>query len=358
MKKRTQISTLLLLAATILSISSAATDRYTWQPDVLGDGYEMRHVDQGTDYTGPVISTIIRKLCPPEPDGASVRRGVLYVHGFNDYFFQKEMGDRFVSHGYDFYAVDLRRYGRSLTAGQKPFDVRDMRSYFPDIDSALTVMERSGIDEVILMGHSTGGLTTAYFESRCHPEIIKALILNSPFLDWNQGWKERLIPAVCLLGKLFPDFKIPQGQSTAYAESLLRQYHGEWSYNTDWKLIQSPPVTAGWVRAITEAQDALRDGRADIRIPVLLLYSDKSIGGSEWTPEHNRADGVLDVNDIRKYGRELGPDVTCAKVIGGMHDLVLSAPGVREALYRYIFGWLDRTLPEESTLCQPMRQAS
>lgn len=358
MKKRTLISTLLLLAATILSISSAATDRYTWQPDVLGDGYEMRHVDQGTDYTGPVISTIIRKLCPPEPDGASVRRGALYVHGFNDYFFQKEMGDRFVSHGYDFYAVDLRRYGRSLTAGQKPFDVRDMRSYFPDIDSALTVMERSGIDEVILMGHSTGGLTTAYFESRCHPEIIKALILNSPFLDWNQGWKERLIPAVCLLGKLFPDFKIPQGQSTAYAESLLRQYHGEWIYNTDWKLIQSPPVTAGWVRAITEAQDALRDGRADIRIPVLLLYSDKSISGGDWTPEHNRADGVLDVNDIRKYGRELGPDVTCAKVIGGMHDLVLSAPGVRKALYRYIFGWLDRTLPEESAARPPMRQAS
>ena len=80
--------------------------------------------------------------------------------------------------------------------------------------------------------------------------------------------------------------------------------------------------------------------------------------GVPTSPEHNRADGVLDVNDIRKYGRELGPDVTCAKVIGGMHDLVLSEPGVREALYRYIFGWLDRTLPEESALCQPMRQAS
>ncbi len=252
------------------------------------------------------------------------------------------MGDRFVEHGYNFYAVDLRRYGRSLVKGDKPFDIRDMSSYFQDIDSALVIMKRQGITEIILIGHSTGGLTSAYFESRCHPEAIKALILNSPFLDWNLGWKERLIPAISLLGKIWPSFKISQGMSTAYAESLLKQYHGEWTYRTDWKFIQSPPVTAGWVRAITRAQKALRDGKADIRIPILLLYSSASVDGSDWTPEHNRADGVLDVKDIKKYGMELGPDVTCAKVEGGMHDLVLSAKDVREPLYRYIFAWLAR----------------
>lgn len=346
MKKHICLPILLLLTLAVQSFGANAKTLSTdWQPDILGNGYEMRHVDQGSDYTGRVISTIIRKLSPTDSTKTGAHRGVLYVHGFNDYFFQQEMGDRFVSHGYDFYAVDLRRYGRSLTTGQKPFDVRDMSSYFPDIDSALVVMERSGISEVILMGHSTGGLTTAYFESRCHPEIIKALILNSPFLDWNQGWKERIIPAVSLLGKFLPDFKIPQGLSTAYAESLLKDYHGEWSYNTNWKFIQSPPVTAGWIRAITEAQKALRDGRADIRIPILLLYSSQSISGSEWPPEHNRGDGVLDVADIKKFGSELGPYVTCVKVMGGLHDLVLSAPEIRQPLYRYIFNWLDRTLP-------------
>ena len=156
------------------------------------------------------------------------------------------------------------------------------------------------------MGHSTGGLTSAYFESRCHPKEIKALILNSPFLDWNLGWKERIIPAVCMLGKLFPNFKISQGISTAYAESLLKDYHGEWNYRTDWKFTQSPPVTAGWVRAITQAQKGLRNGKADIRIPILLLYSSRSVNGEEWTPEHNRADGVLDVNDIKNMACNSG----------------------------------------------------
>ena len=32
--------------------------------------------------------------------------------GFNDYFFQAEMGRQFADSGYNFYAVDLRRYGR------------------------------------------------------------------------------------------------------------------------------------------------------------------------------------------------------------------------------------------------------
>ncbi|WP_290088729.1 alpha/beta hydrolase [uncultured Duncaniella sp.] len=335
----------IILSAILISIALQAFTQSSegWKPDILGDGYEMRHVSHPSDYTGEVVSTIIRKLCPDVSiDSTRTHRGVLYVHGFNDYFFQAEMGDRFVKHGYDFYAVDLRRYGRSITTGERNFDVRSLSDYFPDIDSALVAMSRSGLSEIILMGHSTGGLTSAYFESRCHPKEIKALILNSPFLDWNLGWKERIIPAVCMLGKLFPNFKISQGISTAYAESLLKDYHGEWNYRTDWKFTQSPPVTAGWVRAITQAQKGLRNGKADIRIPILLLYSSRSVNGEEWTPEHNRADGVLDVNDIKKYGMQLGPDVTCVRVEGGLHDLVLSSPEVREPLYRYIFNWLSR----------------
>lgn len=309
-----------------------------WQPDLLGDGYQMTRISHHEDYDGPVVSTIIRKLTA---DSAATGRGVLYVHGFNDYFFQKEMGDQFTEHGYDFYAVDLRRYGRSILPGQKPFDVRSLDSYFPDIDSCLSVMKQSGVKEIILMGHSTGGLTTAYFESRQHPAIIKALILNSPFLDWNLGWEEDLIPAISFIGKYFPSLEIKQGKSEAYAESLLKGRHGEWTYHTDWKMPQSAPVTAGWIRAITLAQDALRDGKARIMVPVLLMYSAKSVGGGEWTPEHNRADGVLDVAEIKRYGLMLGSNVTCCRVEGGLHDLMLSAPQVRRPLYRFIFNWLE-----------------
>ncbi|MEK8226237.1 alpha/beta hydrolase [Oerskovia sp. M15] len=48
------------------------------------------------------------------PGGGLRRRAVLYVHGFVDYFFQAHLGDAFEEHGYAFYAIDLRGYGRSL----------------------------------------------------------------------------------------------------------------------------------------------------------------------------------------------------------------------------------------------------
>ncbi len=64
-----------------------------WQPDMLGHGLEMRYVDQGRDYAGSVRCTIVRLLS--DCDGGS-KRGVLYIHGFNDYFFQWQMAERFV----------------------------------------------------------------------------------------------------------------------------------------------------------------------------------------------------------------------------------------------------------------------
>ncbi len=329
---------LILIAVLLWPLRSAAG---LWTSDAADTDstYFRRTVIHPDDYSGKVVSTIIRKGTP-DPD----KPGVLYVHGFNDYFFNTEMGDEFASHGYNFYAVDLRKYGRSLLPGQKRYEARSLEEYFPDIDSALVDMERSGISRIVLMGHSTGGLITALYMSRSKSRAarsIDALILNSPFLDWNLGWKEKIIWAVSALGKLFPNMKIPQGASQAYAESLLSRYHGRWNYDTDKKLTQSPDVTAGWVRAITLAQKALRDGKADIRVPILLMYSAESVDGSDWTEEHNEADGVLDVNDIRKYGLMLGPDVTCVKVVGGLHDLTLSSRGLVIPLYRRIFDWLS-----------------
>ncbi len=309
-----------------------------WVPDVLADGYEMRYVDQPDDYAGKVRCTIVRKL-----SGCASDRGVLYVHGFNDYFFQSEMGDRFVDSCYNFYAVDLRKYGRSIMPGQKMFQVRDMKEYFADIDSALSQMRRDGNKEVVLMGHSTGGLTTSLYMNDNPDTLVKALILNSPFLDWNQSkFQEKfLIPVVRGVARLFPDIAIPQGGGDMYARSLLSGYGGEWHYDTSWKLMESPDVDTGWIRAIDVAQGIIQDD-PDIRVPILLMHSDRSVKKGDPESMYSRADAVLDVEDISRYGRRLGPEVTEVTVRGGLHDLVLSRKEVRNPLFEYIFLWLDR----------------
>lgn len=308
-----------------------------WIPDILGDGYEMRYVSQPDDYSGKVRSTIVRKL-----SRCGGRRGVLYVHGFNDYFFQKEMGDRFVDSCYNFYAVDLRKYGRSLIEGQKAFQVRDMHEYFADIDSAVMCMKCDGIDEIVLMGHSTGGLTTSLYMNENPPAEIKALVLNSPFLDWNQSkFQERiLIPVVDCIGGLLPGIGISQGDSRAYSESLLKKYGGEWDYDTSLKYEVSPDVDTGWIRAIDQAQ-AIIQNDPFIKVPVLLMHSDRTAKAGDAPEVYSVSDAVLDVGDISRYGRRLGPLVTEITVKGGLHDLVLSKSEVRNALYDYMFRWLS-----------------
>ena len=338
------LHTLLIRGAAALGLFAFSTSLSAadWLPDSLGRGFEKSYVAQPDDYAGSVRCTVVRY--DARGAAAKSRKGILYIHGFNDYFFQKEMAQQFVSHGYRFYAVDLRRYGRSLMPGQKPFLVRKISEYFADIDSALRIMTDAGIDSIAIMGHSTEGLVASCYMEHNPPTAVRALILNSPFLEWNLVLPARiLVPAIAGLGRIFPSLTIPQSGSV-YGESLDARWHGEWSYNRAWKLHDSSDVDAGWIRAIERAQFSLKRHPYAIKVPILLMYSARSYKGDKWTPEAQRADAVLDVADIRRVGMRLGHKVTPLEVEGGMHDLILSSPDVRYPLYDRIFAWLSENL--------------
>jgi len=118
----------------------------------------------------------------------------------------------FASNGYNFYAVDLRKYGRSLIAGQKMFQVRRLDEYFADINATIKIMTDDGNRAVALLGHSTGGLTTSLYMTKEPAPVIQALILNSPFLDWNLSpfMRKGVMPVVSILGRFMPGVKLPQ----------------------------------------------------------------------------------------------------------------------------------------------------
>lgn len=313
----------------------------TWQNDILDDNYEMRYVDQGSDYSGPVRSTIVRKQSKCGNDKA-----VLYIHGYNDYFFQKEMGDRFVDSCYNFYAVDLRKYGRSILPDQKKFEARDLHEYFADIDSALSQIRRDGNNEIVLIGHSTGGLISSLYMNEHKDSIdndIKGLILNSPFLEWNfkPFMRKFVIPAFGSLHNIFPKLSVSQDSNSFYQQSLLTKYHGEWDYNQDWKVFKPEKIESSWVHAISDAQKKLKNN-ADIKVPILLMHSSGSVSGDSWSPDFLNNDAVLNVDDISRIGRQLGDNVDEVTIKNGLHDLILSSPESREQAYQSIFTWLDK----------------
>lgn len=311
------------------------TDKQIWKPDVLGPGFEMTYVQQPDDYSGKVRCTVVRR-CADAPSN----RAILYVHGFSDYFFHKEMAEMFAGNGYNFYAVDLRKYGRSLLPGQRMFQVRDIYEYFADIDAAIGIIGSDGNSEAVLLGHSTGGLTTSLYMTEAPSPMIKALMLNSPFLAWNMPplIRDVAIPAVGMLGRFMPNVHVHQKADRGYAESLSQEYGGEWSCRKDWKPDVMPDPDMGWVRAIDKAQKELR--KRKIGVPVLLMHSAASVRKGDGPEKYRGADAILDVKSISKYGRLFGPDVTEVNFEGGLHDLALSRKDVRAKMYEVMLGWL------------------
>ena len=71
---------------------------------------------------------------------------LLYLHGWNDYFFQTELARQISRLGGAFYALDLRRYGRSLREGQMPGWITSLTDYDEEISLALAAIrsERGG----------------------------------------------------------------------------------------------------------------------------------------------------------------------------------------------------------------------
>ena len=310
--------------------------------DILGTGYECRTLDLGNDDEGPVVATLVRRR-PAQPTG----RAVLYVHGLSDYFFQTHLAEFFTDRGWDFYAIDLRKYGRSLLPHQTPNFCRDLTEYFPELDAAAKIIrEENGNRTLLAIGHSTGGLIVALWaHARRRAGIVDGLFLNSPFFDLNASWLVRR-PGLAVLSQLarwIPYRPVPRGVHPVYGESLHAAYHGEWQYDLVWKPMGGFPVRIGWLAAIRRAQRQVRAG-LDIPVPVLVGSSDRTFRGTRWDESAMAADSVLDVEHISRWAPKLGRHVTIVRFDGALHDLILSRPAVRERVFAELDRWITAFL--------------
>jgi alpha-beta hydrolase superfamily lysophospholipase len=271
---------------------------------------------------------------------------VLYVHGFNDYFFQEEMAERFIKEGYNFYAVDLRKYGRSWLPHQKINNVRDLSEYFADLDTVLATIKNEGSDKVLLSGHSLGGLVVAlYANARQGKELFSAVLLNSPLFDMptKSGLKKTALPLIVKRAEKHPETGIDAGLNPLYGESLHKDAHGEWSYSLGYKPHIAPPVNFGWMRAVHLGQEKVAQG-LQINKPVLVLHAAKSVDEKKWSDLMFTGDAVLDVAEIELQARNIIGQYSIQAVPGGMHDLILSKMPVRDEVYSTIFNWAKRTV--------------
>lgn len=312
-----------------------------WQTDILGAGFEQLTINLKDDYEGKAIATLIRRLNPATTSNTAI----LYIHGFNDYFFLQEMGIRFNSAGYNFYALDLRKYGRSHLPHQKFNDTRNLKDYYEEINKAIEILKAQN-QKIILMGHSTGGLiVTLFAKDNTKKSKFDGVILNSPFFDFNMSSKilEKLIPFASAVGKLFPSIKVSDVLHKEYGESLHKDYEGEWDYNLEWKPSTPPPISLGWLRAICKGHKELRK-KFTINEPVLVLHSARTITDKLDKIQMHSMDAVLSVADIKRVASHIEGDVQITAIAGGMHDLILSKKEVRDGVYQAMFDWLQKNI--------------
>lgn len=317
-----------------------------WIPDELGEGYEQHTIPLGADPDGEgqVEATLVRRT-----PGESYDAAVLYVHGFSDYFFQRELAEFFAERGFAFYALDLRKCGRSRREGQTGHYVSDLALYDAELEESLAIIrDETGGKPVVLAAHSTGGLILPLWLDRLNTRPggttgagIVGAVFNSPWLDlqgapWMRSVGTRAIAA---MARVKPKSIMKLPPTDAYGSSLHVSANGEWDFNTAFKPLQGFPVSFGWLTAIRRGHAALHKG-LDIGVPSLVLRSTRSRFARTYTADVDNADAVLDVKQIARWSGCLGDQVTVVPIEGARHDVFVSKEEPRKAAYAAVDAWL------------------
>jgi len=325
--------------------------RDAWRPDSLLDGFESLDLPLAVDPLPgepdePLVGTLVRRA---DPALRASRRAILSLHGWNDYFFHVHVAEFAEREGFAFYALDLRRYGRSHREGQFFGYIGSLEDYAAELDAALAVLEDAH-DEVALMGHSTGGLTASLWAS-ANPGRVSGLMLNSPWLDLHgpPAFASVLKPLLAPVSRRSPTrvLPMPENEHMVYARSIHTTLGGEWDYSLDLKSPTPRPILAGWLRAVLHGHASVARGLS-IECPVIVATSSQTAFLRRFSPRAREADVVLDVERVAAAAWRLGPHVTLVRVEGGLHDLSLSREPARTAYLEALSTWLQAYLPGDT----------
>ena len=326
-----------------------------WQPDVLPGFWQLTiPLGPDPDGEGDIVATLLRRgeACTPR----SATDAVLAVHGYTDYFFHTELAEHFIRRGFAFYALDLRKCGRSWRSGQTPHFTTDLTCYDAELDRALAIVgeETNSADpaRVLVYGHSAGGLIVSLWLDRMRHRSpsgataragVAGLVLNSPFLDLPGPMMVRwpttsaLIAAIARVGGK----RVARAPGDGgYGASLHRDYHGEFDYNLQWKPTGGFPITFGWLDAVRRGQEQLHRG-LDVGVPNLILRSDHSVTQATDPAGLECGDAVLNVAHIARWAGCIGNRSTIVPVTNAKHDVFLSMPQPRQVAYQLLDNWLD-----------------
>ena len=153
--------------------------------------------------------------------------------------------------------------------------------------------------------------------------------------------KKIALPRLSQLAKAFPDLLFPSRLNKFYVTSLHQFYHGEWLFNLEWKQPKMPLVRLSFIRAIYLAQQTLHQG-ITLNIPTLIMHSHQTRYPLRFNKDAQTSDVILDIEDMKKWGKTIKGDVQFYEAHNALHDVVLSKRPVRQAVYQKLFEWIEQ----------------
>ena len=258
-------------------------------------------------------------------------RVLVVAHGFAEHSGRYEaFGRWFAESGCAVHAYDHQGHGRSM--GPRNY-VACFADYLDDLGAFLEVVvrEHPGLD-VVLVGHSMGGLITAGFTRECKPDVLGVVLSGpalalAPALSGPRLWFVKLLRHVA--PRLLTDAGLP-------AAGLSRDPEVQRLYEED-PLVDTR-VTPALALAMLEAGERTAAGGEEVEVPMLLL--------------HGADDPLCSPSGSEAFFASL-PEGSAPpsqmKVYPGLLHEIFNEPE-REEVFADLLGWV-RSLEE----CRPSR---
>ncbi len=322
---------------------------WNWEPDILGEGFTRRALMMRDGFSAMLVRYQPKRSFREQLQAPLRSVSLLYVHGWSDYFFQRELAQVLAAAGVNFYALDLRHYGRNLpldAASGKghattPGFTTDLEDYSQEFDAAISIIARENRGtKLVLLGHSTGGLSAALYAA-ANPGKVHALALNSPWLEFQASELGRTaLTRLMQAGSLInPHFFLPTVDQGFYTRTVSSQFEGEWDYNLDWRPVNGFKLSTGFISAVFAAQAKVAKGLG-LQIPVMVMLSAKDYLLPRWDDSASRSDVALNVQAVAQRSLDLGDQLYLVRFKDALHDVFLSAPEVRSTAYWELASWL------------------
>ncbi|CAF3053318.1 unnamed protein product [Rotaria sp. Silwood2] len=255
---------------------------------ILTVEYETTIFKLKSDDIGPNKATLLHARTTN--NNSNLYKAILYLHGYIDYYFHDHVCIRFLEQGYDFYALDMRKCGRSIISpehDQYKHYCNDLHEYDEEITLAIEHIikeSKTKTRKILFFGHSTGGLIAAQYAcSGSRHADIDAIILNSPYLATIESTPIEL-------GLMRVLMKVRKSQDVDggwYGKSLYVSERGEWNFDLNKKPIDKVRLHGAFFSAVHRVQKDLMKRRITIKCPVLFMCSNRSMRADKtWRDEY------------------------------------------------------------------------